>query len=186
MNNQEQKERHTFIKYLYGLSPEKDRGVLADLRRGFSKATETRSWPYIGRFCKLDADQRIVFQTIAAGYAINPKIDERPFADFGTMMLALSLTEKENERSVTFDVAFRRILACASVEDVCERLKAPILASKAKNVPIPWERLFWDLLTWDKRAEETKIKWAANYWHVPNVCDPVSIEQESEEEESLQ
>ena len=185
MDKQKNNEPHPFLKFLFSLSPEKDRGVFADLRRGFSKTTEMRSWSYIGRFCNLNNDEeRIVYQTIAAGFATNPEIDNTPYENWGSTMRKLA--KEGSDENKTFDVYFRRILACNSVEDVCERLRAPIIASKSKSVSVPWESLFWDLLRWNERAEEIKTRWAANYWGVPRDCDPVSIDQESEEEESLQ
>lgn len=46
----EQKEKIVrFIRFLKKASKEDNRGILADLRRGFSEATEARVWPHLGR-----------------------------------------------------------------------------------------------------------------------------------------
>jgi len=149
-----------FIDYLANLSNVDDRAALADLRCGFSKARETRAWSRLGAFCRLDSEDRIVFQTVGAGYATNPTVDETPYANFGDV--ARKLSDEHN----SFDTTFRRILACKSKRDVCRCLRGPILATKAKDVSVPWKSLLWDLIRWESDSEKIKEKWATRYWQV--------------------
>ncbi|MBR5243389.1 MAG: type I-E CRISPR-associated protein Cse2/CasB [Thermoguttaceae bacterium] len=166
MSENEKRTSCAFIQFLLNLSPERDCGVLADLRRGFSEATETRAWPHIGRFCRLNVDEeRVVCQTIAAGYATNPKNDATPWSNFGAAAKKLAVKNLDADKAPSFDATFRRLLACRTVEEVCKRLKSLILAMKAKDVAVPWESLYWDLRYWNN---DVKTRWAAKYWDVPN------------------
>lgn len=173
-------EPHPFIRYLIGLSEEKDRGTLADLRKGFSKATAVRAWPHLGRFCQLNkTPDRVIYQTVAAGYATHPVNDGTDYANFGSVMrkLADESVGHEEEKRKTFDTMFRRFLVCESAEDVCSRLKGAIRAAKSKDVPIPWESLFWDLTKW---GDAVKLNWAAQYWRVPKEIADIETSDASD------
>lgn len=173
-----------FIAFLLELSPEKDRGTLADLRKGFSKATEVRAWPYIGRFCRLDNDRdRTIFQSVAAGYATHPVNDATQFANIGSVMqkLAAESVGGDSEKRKSFDTMFRRLLACETAEEVCTRIKRTFLAAKSKDIPIPWNSLFWDLMKW---GDSIKVRWAANYWSVPKEIADIEGSDASEDEEN--
>ena len=55
-----------------------DRGLMANLRRGFSEATADRAWPYLARWCNLEnRRERTIFQTVAASFAFNAPIGNR-------------------------------------------------------------------------------------------------------------
>ena len=172
-----------FIEYLLALTPEKDRGTLADLRKGFSKATAVRAWPHLGHFCHLnDEGDRTIFETVGAGYATHPVNDGEPYANFGTVMqkLAFESVGGDAEKRKTFDTRFRRLLTCESAEEVCKHLKGAILAAKAKDVPIPWESLFWDLKKW---GDSVKVRWAAKYWMVPKeMADVENTDEDTDDE----
>lgn len=180
MSENEKRTPPPFIQFLFGLSPERDRGVFADLRRGFSKATEMYAWPHIGRFCRLnDAKNRVVYQTIAACYATNPKNDSTEWSNFGNAAKRLAEGDRNGERASSFDAAFRRLLACRTAVEVCNHLKKFALAMKAKDVAAPWESLYWDLLRWD---DDVKARWAARYWDVPREVADVASDDEGGDE----
>lgn len=165
MSESEKRKPCAFIQFLLDLSPERDRGVFADLRRGFSEATATRAWPYIGRFCRLNVDEeRVICQTIAAGYATNPNNDETEWSNFGAAAKKLAEDERDGDKASSFDATFRRLLSCRTAEDVCKRLRNLLLAMKSKDVAVPWESLYWDLRYWN---DDVKTRWAAQYWNVP-------------------
>lgn len=180
MSENEKRPPCAFIQFLFELSPERDAGVLADLRRGFSEATETRAWPHIGRFCRLNVDEeRVVCQTIAACYATNPENDATPWSNFGTVAKKLAEDGRDGDKASSFDATFRRLLACRTSEDVCKRLKSLVLATKAKDVAVPWESLYWDLRRWN---DDVKTRWAAQYWNVPSEVADVEAEDEGGDE----
>ena len=170
MEDYQKNRPNVFIDYLLKLSSTDDRAALADLRRGFSKATETLAWARIGAFCRLDSDERIVFQTIGAGYATNPNNDDAQYANFGDVARKLS------DENGSFDINFRRILGCKTRRDVCQCLRSSILATKAKEVSVPWKNLLWDLLRWESDSEKIKERWAARYWLVFEENADIDVE----------
>ena len=183
-----------FLAFLFALHPEKDRGILANLRKGFSSGTETYAWPHLGRFCPLDKEpDRIIFQTIAAAYATHPSNDGKEYSNLGSVMRKLANLSEQGESkdsNPTFDILFRRLLCCDRVEELCDWLKRVTSMAKAKEVPVPWVSLFWDLKKWSDsvRRDEIKRHWAASYWQVPKDISELQVnaalaDQESDNED---
>ncbi len=153
-----------FIQWAKGRVDAKDRGTLADLRRGFSPGTEHRTWPHIALFCDLSRERdRVIWQTIAAGFATFEQTVES--GNMGATMRRLALegsTGSVEDALKSFDARFRRILTCDSAIEVCERLPGIIRAAKRKGgVSIDFVSLFTDLQYWGERV---KLRWAASYW----------------------
>ncbi len=146
-----------------------DRGTLADLRHGFSPATEYRAWPHLARWCDLADDrQRRIWTTVGAGYATLEKTAS--VGNFGVTLRKLALhgaSGTPDDALTSFDARFRRLLTCTSAEEVCEHLPGIIRAAKSKDVPIDFEQLFWDLVRW---GPEIKVRWAACYWEAPETA----------------
>ncbi|NWH06832.1 type I-E CRISPR-associated protein Cse2/CasB [Desulfobacter latus] len=153
-----------FLKWAKGRVEAKDRGVLADLRRGFSPGTEHRCWPYIAVYCDLSKKrERIIWQTVAAGFATFEQTADS--GNLGAVMRRLALdgvSGSPEDALRSFDARFRRLLTCDSAVDVCERLPGIIKAAKSKNIiPIDFEVLYKDLFYWGERV---KLRWATSYW----------------------
>lgn len=157
-----------FLKRLQNLAARDDRGALADLRRGFSEASEYRAWPYIAGWCRrmdVDRDRRI-WLTVAAGFATHL----RTVPDCGNMgdvlrKLAVGKDPKRHMEALkSFEGRFRRLLTCTDAEELCHHLPGIIRAAERKGIPIDFERLFWDLFTWHKPDSKVKIRWASSYW----------------------
>src|SRR6056297_2447042 len=137
-----------FLKRAEGWVEKKDRGALADLRRGFSPGTEHRCWPYIAVYCDLSKKrERIIWQTIAAGFATFEQTADS--GNLGATMRRLALDGapgSPEDALKSFDARFRRLLSCDSVVEVCERLVGIIKAAKSKSIiPIDFEVLYEDL-----------------------------------------
>lgn len=142
-----------------------DRGAMANLRRGFSPATEDRAWPWIARWCNLANDrQRIIHTTVAAAFATHPQATDR--GNMGLVMRAIAQTDQKGEEGLkSFEARFRRFLSCSSAEEVCQRLSGVIRAAAQHNIPVNYKQLFADLTYWSSRgADQVKVRWAAAYW----------------------
>lgn len=142
-----------------------DRGALSNLKRGFNKGTEQRCWPYIARYCDLTRDrERIIWQTIAAGFAFHEK--SVAAGSLGVTLRKLALegaTGKAEDALHSFDARFRRLLSCTKAQEVCLRLPGILKAAGSKNdIPVDYARLFEDLWFW---SEPVKLRWAADYWN---------------------
>jgi len=143
-----------------------DRGVMADLRRGFSPGTEQRCWPHIATFCDLaDDTQRIICQTVAAGFATHKKTEAR--GNLGVSLRRLALdghSGKPDDALKSFDARFRRLLTCDTAAEVCKRLIPIVRATERKNIPLDFEKLYEDLHMWEVPGSDVKVRWAATYW----------------------
>ncbi len=129
-----------------------DRGMMADLRCGFSPATAHRAWPHIAPYCQLDLDwSRIPVQTFCAAFATHPKNTTT-----GNLGDSLKKTELSEGR-------FKRIISCDSRAELCESLPGLIRFLKAKGVPVNYRQLYLDMGWWEGKYPP-KLKWAAAFW----------------------
>lgn len=154
-----------FIRWGQSRLDARDRGVMADLRRGFSPGTENRCWPYIAKFCNIENErERRIWQCVAAGFATHEGTAEK--GNIGTTLRTLALDGSAGEIEdalSSFDARFRRLLSCSSAIEVCDRLPGILRAAKNKGIPVNYERLFHDLLYWGN-GEKVKVRWASAYW----------------------
>lgn len=172
-----------FIGYL--LKHKEDRGVMADLRCGFSQARQIRAWPHVVRFCKTNdndptdrfdkEDLRTIFLTVGAAFASHPINDETPYSNFGDVLRRIAITGTDDlEKALkSFDGRFRRLLACHSGADVCRWIQGIVHAAESKNIPIPYNQLLNDLLYWD---QSKKVRWAQKYW---GAAEPQMSEEDT-------
>ena len=135
-----------FLGYLRQLKT--DRGAMADLKCALNPAKLHRAWPWLGRIGGIGNSCK---ETIAGLFAYHP--DETHSGNLGTTCLML---KRKNE---SFDARFRRLLACDR-DEIYDRLRAVILAAKAKEIRVNYEQLFIDLHWW----ESAKVRWAQEYW----------------------
>ncbi|MDF7807593.1 type I-E CRISPR-associated protein Cse2/CasB [Pontiellaceae bacterium B12219] len=135
-----------------------DRGVMADLRAGFSEATEYRAWSHLAQFCSLTGFDRIVVQTVAAGFATQPECANK--GNLGTTMRAIAGGNKDGLAS--FEGRFRRLLTCSDTEEICRFVPGIIRTAKAKGIAVNYRRLYTDLCYWN--GGRTKVQWAEAYW----------------------
>ena len=155
MTAHESHPRETAIRllaYLRGLK--NDRGAMADMRCALSPAKLPRAWPLLEGVGGI-GNPRI--ETVAGLFAYHP--DETGTGNLGTTSRKLA------EKHSSFDGRFQRLLSCGR-DEICERVRPFVLASKAKGIPINYERLFADLCYW---GQSVKARWAREYWGAPVV-----------------
>jgi len=153
-----------------------DRGMMADLRHGFSEATEYRAWPHIAAWCDLakDRDRRILL-TVAAGFAIHGQ--SVPGGNLGSVLRKIATGDGRGREGLnTFDARFRRLLSCSTAQEVCEHLVGVLRTAERKGVPVDFARLHKDLMFWPGRV---KLEWARGYWGTPQEQEPTVTEQET-------
>lgn len=166
MSEKRQSSIKAFLIWLSECVKRNDRGLLADLRHGFSHGTEYRAWPHIAKWCDLQEDsERCIWITVAAGFATHKKTVSR--GNMGATMRQLALTGSEGKADkclASFDGRFRRLLTCSSPEEVCRHLHGIIRVAERKNVGINFEQLFWDLMKWNRQTPDVRVLWASQYW----------------------
>lgn len=162
MTEKDKKESHieSFLEYLKRHM--NDRGMMADLRHGFSGTTAYRAWPHIVRWCHdfTNKRERTIMLTVAAGFATHLKTSGN--GNMGTVFRQIATGDGKGEKGMeSFDARFRRFLACSSAEEVCDHLPGVMRAAERKGILVNFVRLYRDLQYWNER---TKVEWASEYW----------------------
>jgi len=151
-----------FLEYLQNHSQE--RGMMADLRHGFSPTSQYRAWPHIAPWCDLsDQRQKAIFITLAGAFAIQLQ-SGRGKSNLGSTLRRLAVqgaSGKPQDALKSFEARFRRLLTCNAPEQVCERLPGIIRAAERKGISIDLEQLHQDLVFW---SDKVKLEWAKAYW----------------------
>lgn len=154
-----------FLGYVDRAAHREDRGVLADLRRGFSPGTEYRTWPHIAQFCNL-ADERMrrIYMTVGAGCAFQE--GSAGAGDMGLTLRTIALDNHEggDKALSTYEARFRRILTATTAVEVCGLLTGVLRIAARKGISVNYRRLFWDLVMWDNPEKKIKMRWARSFW----------------------
>ena len=142
-----------------------DRGVMADLRCGFSPTRQHRAWPYIAPYCSLKSDfKRTIVQTVAAGFATQP--DSSPKGNLGATIRMIAKGDAKGsdiqKALSSFEGRFRRLLTCSDTEELCRMVPGIIRTAKAKGIPVNHSQLYCDLCYWN--GGRVKVEWAEAYW----------------------
>lgn len=153
-----------------------DRGVMADLRHGLSRATEYRAWPHVAPWCKLDNERdRRIWLIVAAGFAIHQRSAQT--GNMGTVLRSLATSGGRGAEGLsTFDARFRRFLSCASSAEACDHLGGVLRAAERSGVMVNFSQLYLDLIYWGERV---KVRWATEYWGAPSGDDEEIAVKES-------
>ncbi|AKJ65311.1 type I-E CRISPR-associated protein Cse2/CasB [Kiritimatiella glycovorans] len=143
-------------------SNRKDRGLMADLRCGFSRAKQHRAWPHIAGYCQLDEDKsRTPVQTVCAAYATHP--EEAVYGNMGTVMRQIAIGMNGKDGLSSFEARFRRLISCQTTEEICNWMAGFVRAAKSSNIPVNYKQLYCDLFWWEGEYPP-KLKWASSYW----------------------
>lgn len=166
MSNENEQRIDRFLDCMKGYVVRKDRGALADLRRGFSAATENRTWPYLASWCDLtNQRERAIWRTIAAGFAVLKGSNPRA-GNMGATLRRIAVEGRQNTSDAlkSFDGRFRRLLVCRTAEEVCERMPGVLRVAEQKGISVDFKSLFWDLICWQSDKRDVRVEWASAYW----------------------
>jgi len=163
--NEPKKQAERLVTFLERHKDE--RGMMADLRAGFSEATEYRAWPHIADFCNLENDwSRTIVNTVAAAFAANHLNTLNGNMGHTFRQIAKGDARRTDVKKAlnSYEGRFRRFLTCGDTLEVCRLLPGVIRAAKAKGIAINYRQLYCDLCYWN--GGRAKVQWAAAYWHV--------------------
>lgn len=173
MNEQQEPPINRLLSELAIAVKRDDRGLLANVRRGFSESTEIRAYPYVAPYCDLtDARERRIVLTVAAGYAMLAPtgLARSNCGNLGATLRRLALkgtSESPDNALTTFEARFRRLLTCQTTLELCEHLVTLLRAAANKESPVDFKQLYWDLQDWDRRERrDVRVAWAKGYWGV--------------------
>jgi CRISPR type I-E-associated protein CasB/Cse2 len=135
-----------------------NRGAMADLRCALSPspAKRARAWPLLAPMGGV-GDSRI--ETVAGLFAWHP--EETQDGNLGSTCRRLA------DENTSVDARFRRLLSCDR-DEICERVRAVVLAARPRGIPINYEELFADLYYWSDRVKE---RWAREYWAAAETAE---------------
>lgn len=162
---------------------EHDHGLMAALRCGLGESREVRAWPVLACFCDLasplekDKHACRVAKTVAGLFAAHPAPGGK--GDMGALCLALCRdderaglrswrSDNEGERAEGPMAGRLRYLLAAGPEEICPRVTRVALYAKSRDLPVAYEQLEKDLLTWPR----ARRAWAQHFWGSTEVAEP--------------
>ena len=138
-----------------------DRGKLAALRRGLTDNPRMHidAWPVVAG---LGGDiGQPAFVAIGALFASHP--EESNARNFGETCRRIAQGDGK-EIAESFERRFRRLLACGDVGDAINQLRSWVHLADSKNVGVNYESLMFDLMLWNKYADDIRVRWARAFW----------------------
>lgn len=150
---------HPFIVSLQKLADKQERGALAALRRGLGQApgTAPEMFRYVEPF-NPSPKQAKIYYLVASLFGLHPK--PGGVGNMGTHMRAC---DPEGKNSDALERRFTALLA-AHPDDLPDYLRQAISFLKSKEIPVNWNRLFWDLQDWDDEDRNIQKRWASAFW----------------------
>lgn len=140
-----------------------DHGALANFRGALRSqpALRRRAWPLLAQLTSLENPMLVIYETVSGLWAADPDNHRAGAGNFG----ATCRTLRGDHES--FDLRFRRLLACDDRGELCERLVPISLAARAKGIAVDYDIMFRDLqfFAGDGR-DRVRIRWAQTYWGV--------------------
>jgi len=178
---------YTFIVHLESFVRENNRGALAALRRGLGKqpgtAREMDSYVLPGLSSDVTGKQEDVYYLIGALFAYwyqgrDDIVKNRP-ANLGDSMRLLvnyETVKGDNKEDVEKRIEKRLVsLLNCHRDDLPEHLRYIIGLLKSKDIPVDWERLLSDILSWQYEDRSVQRRWARYFWrnyHGKNQSEP--------------
>lgn len=148
-------------------SRQEDRGFMANLRCVLVDSKQHRAWPYLANFGGIgEKHNNKVVQTVAGSYATHP--EETHAGNFGATcrkLLSNDELQKLNQAEGIGPVSHRfQHLLAAENDEIFDRVVRLVLRAKAQDIPVNYEQLYRDLLDWEYRANQVRIRWAQSFW----------------------
>ncbi len=161
-------ENFALIDFLLSLTSEKDRGVLAELRRGlqYPPGEAVSMYRYIARYVPNEyrgREREKVYYLISALYAYHQENTTQ--GNFGNHMAALVDSE---EKQAAVERRFT-ILLNANSADMHDYLRQSVSLLKSKEIPVNWNKLMSDLFHWSAPEKYIQRKWANSFWVYQNA-----------------
>ena len=146
-----------FVRWLYAQADEKNRGVMAELRRGLvsSGGAPMGLYRYITRFCRPNKPWREKALLIVGPlFAMH--------GERGSMKLPAVLYRVGQERgSESIDARMVALLECHE-DDLAIRLRHVV--SLVRGKPLDWHDLFYVVSHWSHPDKWAQRDWARLYW----------------------
>ena len=164
-----------FIDYLESLVNNKDRGAIANLRRGLGKPPGTV--PQMDRyvlkfFSEEDKVERmwlyyLVASLFAFWYQGKDEVISDPPANLGYSLRVLvdreATADNRNEIEDRIEKRLVALLNCHR-DDLPQHLRQIVSLLKARDVPVNWRQLLSDIKHWERDDRRVQKEWAKSFW----------------------
>lgn len=127
---------------------------------------------------------KVVAETVAGLFGFHP-MHEASLKDFGATCRRIRNAQSSNiEEPAPFDSHFRRLLSSRTAEEACEQVRRIARHAASKDIPINYQKLFFDLDGWDREFKGLlpRQRWTRTYFHAasdedqPQPAEPTSDE----------
>lgn len=148
----------SFVAFVLGRMAQSP-GFGAALRRADNPATEYQAWEHLAPWCDLGNDhQRLPLATVAAALA-----RAQPNGD-GNVPLGAAIARcyEDGHQSDAARARLRRLVACTTVQEVCQVLRPVLSLVASKGVPLDHGALLDEL--WWFHPERTRLRWAEQFY----------------------
>jgi CRISPR type I-E-associated protein CasB/Cse2 len=144
------------------LRMQSNKAAMAAFKSCLSPARAYRAWSYIAqlKWCDIQDDRmRTIVQHIAAFFARHPK--HALGTCFGDSLRQMAFRRTQQNAIEVNERYLKRILSSRDYQSLCPRLAFVLHMIKSTDVPVDYERLLSDIVSWD---EDTGIRWASAYY----------------------
>lgn len=172
MTSRPQSRAAALVGHLQALVEREDRGALAALRRGLGKEPGTTPEmyrhvePYLGDARRTQADAAYLVASLFGLHPVPWKPPGNPprNTSFGWSLSSIRLRQDGSEDEALAR-RFVAALSCGS-EALPTHLRHlfGLLRSRGENAPVNWERLFWDIVFWERIDRRAQRRWAEGFW----------------------
>ncbi len=164
MQNHLTPDQYAFIRYLTALDGERNRDVLAVLRRGLTgdPARDLNLYRFVARYVPDEdrgTEREAVYYLVAALYAFHPVNTDK--GNFGDHMAQAARLRQDNE------AAERRFTALlnARFSDLAGPLRQAVaMLKQQEEISVNWTALFSGLLHWNNPEKTVQRIWANGFW----------------------
>lgn len=162
MNLKQKVNPNNFVQSIIGRI-KKDKACLAVFRRADNPSTEYQCWEYLAAL-NIDlgsSSERLPFATIAAAVA-KEEPEENGSAGIG---YAIAACYPEGKESLQAQAKLRRLLACDTLEEICQILRShfSLIRSKSRS-KLDFSRLLQQLLVFSNNNQTVKSQWAKDFY----------------------
>ncbi len=157
---------HSFVQYLLSLPEQGDRAALAALRRGLGQPPGAA--PEMFRYviphlpAEPHPDQEAAYYLVAALFAFHPQNTLQ-----GNMGAHMAAAIHDESSRPAVERRFTALLA-AHPDDLPAYLRQAVSFLKAKEIPVNWNQLFYDLQYWSHPdyGPQIRRRWADDFWRI--------------------
>jgi CRISPR system Cascade subunit CasB len=172
MTSPPQSRAAALVAHLHALVEREDRGALAALRRGLGKEPGTvpdmyrHVEPYLGGGSIAEMEAAYVVACLFGLHPVPWKASDGhvQYRNFGW---SLRHVRRRADGSEDEGVARRFLAALNSDREALPvhlRQLVSLLRSKGEQTPVNWERLYWDIVDWDRADRRVQRRWAEAFW----------------------